>query len=396
MIIPMKIIGIDARFMLRPLRGIPLYVLRLCQNLPVLNRDYQFVYFINKGFEHNDTPENYLQRILDIEKNNPNVTFVNYDDDAEIKWEQVILPSLIKQYKVELLHMPGNRICFFSGVPTVVTVHDVMEYLYLRKRYKEGIRDERNIKMVFYKTKVAAYALSNYKIGFQRSSKIITVSKYSVDDISLKLKIDKRKITSIYHGLDDDYVCGNITPYSGRKFTLMLGGDSYQKNPELAIRAWAKVAPELRNKYPLRIFGFCGSKTSPLLEALKANGLEHEVKVSGWISQAEMVRNFRDAALFLFPSRYEGFGFPLIQAMASGTPVLSTNKSSIPEVLGNVGFTYDVDDYMGMATGISKLLSDEGCWLSQSDEGRKRSELFTWEKSAKAHLEVYKELLCQE
>ncbi len=389
----MKIIGIDARFMLRPLRGIPLYVLRLCQNLPKLNRNYQFIYFINKGFEHNDTPTNYLPRILDIEKNNPNVTFVNYDDDAEIKWEQVYLRRLIKQHKIDLLHMPGNRICFFSGVPTVVTVHDVMEYLYLRKRYKESISNERNIKMFFYKTRMAAYALSNYKIGFQRSNKIVTVSKYSADDISSRLKIKQSKITPIYHGLDDEYVCENITPLNDRCFTLMLGGDSYQKNPELAIRSWARVDPSLRNKYPLRIVGFCGSKTSTLLKAIKENGLEQEVEVNGWISQEEMVCNFREAALFLFPSRYEGFGFPLIQAMASGTPIISSNQSSIPEVLGDVGLQVDPDDAIGMAAGIKRILTDKDEWQKQSDSGYQRSLHFRWEISAQKHLDVYEELL---
>lgn len=388
-----KTIGIDARFMLRPLRGIPLYVLRLCENLPALNREYQFVYFINKEFEHNDTPENYLPLIEAIEKENPNVIFVNYNDDAEIKWEQVYLPRLIKKHKVDLLHMPANRICFFPGVPTVVTVHDVMEYLYLWKRFKKGASSASGVKMLFYLTKIVTYAFAIYKIGFHKAKQIITVSQYSADDIASKLKIKSKNIYPIHHGLDADYICDNPKPLNDRSFTLMLGGDSDQKNPELAIRAWAQVEPSLRQKYPLKIVGFCGSNSSPLLIAIQESNLENQVEIKGWISQAEMVQHFNDAALFLFPSRYEGFGFPLLQAMACGTPVISTNKSSIPEVLGDVGFKYKPDDANGMAAAIRSLLTDTIEWQKQSDIGYQRSLSFRWEASAQKHLDLYEKII---
>jgi glycosyltransferase involved in cell wall biosynthesis len=388
-----KVIGIDARFMLRPLRGIPLYVLRLCQNLPALKKGYHFVYFINKGFEHNDSPENYLPRIENIEKNNFNVIFVNCNDDAEIKWEQIYLPRLIKQHKLDLLHMPGNRICFFPGVPTIVTVHDVMEYLYFWKRFKKNISTVRSTRMLFYLTKMAGYVFANYTIGFQKASKIVTVSQYSAKDIATTLKIKTSNIRSIHHGLDVDYLCDNPTSLKDRDFILMLGGDSFQKNPELAINAWAQVDPTLRKKYPLRIVGFCGSVSSPLLTAIKRNDIEDQVEIKGWLSQEEMVQSFKDAALLLFPSRYEGFGFPLLQAMASGTPVISTNKSSIPEVLGDVGFQFDSNDVDGMAAGIKNLLTDTAEWKKQSESGYQRSLLFRWEFSAQKHLDVYEELL---
>lgn len=386
-------IAIDARFMLRPLRGIPLYVLRLCEHLPKLRPDYQFIYFINKGFEHNDTPENYLPRIDAITSANPNVAFINYDDEAEIKWEQLALPQLVKKYHVDLLHMPGNRICFFPGVPTVVTLHDVMEYMYLWQRYKKNIKNNISLKMLFYTTRIATYSFLIYKVGFKRAKKIITVSRYSAEDISLKLKLNKDEIVPIFHGLDVEYICNKFIPYDKRSFTLMLGGDSYQKNPEVAIRAWAKVESSLRKKYPLKIYGFCGNEESILLKAIKENDLADEVEVNGWISQENMVRNFRSAALFIFPSRYEGFGFPLIQAMASGTPVISSNTSSIPEVLGEVGFQFDPDDFIGMAKAANFLLSDEIEWQQQSELGVKRAKQFDWENSAEKHIKLYEEFL---
>lgn len=387
-------IGIDARFMLRPLRGIPLYVLRLCQNLPELDRDINFIYFINKGFEHNDSPENYLPRIQEIEEKNPNVKFVNYDDDAEIKWEQIYLPKLVKQYEVDLLHMPGNRICYFPGVPTVVTVHDVMEYKYLLdQKYPISWHKNRSIRMLQYNLRKRMYAILSYKWGLARADKIISVSQYSAKDIVKTLGVDADKVSVIHHGVDEGYL-GNVScPLSQRAFTLMLGGDSFQKNPEGAIASWAKVSPELRNKYPLKVIGFCGTDSSPLKQAIEKYNLENFVEIKGWVTQDEMVDYFKRAALFLFPSRYEGFGFPLIQAMASGTPVISTNKSSIPEVLGDVGLQLDPDDYCGMASAIEKVLSGPEEWQSQSNRGYERSEQFRWEISAQKHLVLYEEFL---
>lgn len=390
-------IGIDARFLLRPLRGIPLYVARLCQYLPAANRNYHFFYFINKGFEHNDKPQSYLPLIEGIAANNSNVTFVNRNDDAEIRWEQVFLPRLIKDCDIDLLHMPANRACFFSGVPMVVTVHDVMEYLYLKSRYRNAMAKSRpNLKKCFYLSRMAAYAWGTYRFGMDRSSEIITVSDYSARDISSRLRIDPGKISVIHHGMDEEFCAAadqTTGSSSGAKFVLMLGGDSYQKNPEGAIAAWANVSEKIRMGFQLKIVGFCGNEQSPLLEALKKHGLRDGVEVRGWVSQSELIQYMRNASLFLYLSRYEGFGFPLLHAMASGIPIISSNKSSIPEVLGDVGFQFEPDDYLGVARGIERILSDRRLQAVQAEKGIVRSMSFSWAKSVSRHLEVYERCL---
>jgi glycosyltransferase involved in cell wall biosynthesis len=394
----MKKIGIDARFMLRPLRGIPLYVLRLCENLPY-NTGYQFKYFVNMGFEHNDKPENYLPRMESIARLHENVEFINYNDDAEIYWEQVFLPYLVKKHGIDLLHMPANRFCFLSKVPTIVTVHDIMEYLFLKMRYAENVKKNgQNLKMLLYITRIAIYALITYKIGLRKTSKIITVSQYSANDIAKTLKIDIKHIKVIHHGLDKEFLTMNETPLETislkkRHYVLMLGGESYQKNPEGAISAWAKVSSELRKKYPLKIIGFCGGYNSPIMNLLTRFNLTNEVEVKGWVTQEELIEYMRNAAVFLYLSRYEGFGFPLIQAMATGTPIISSNKSSIPEILGPVGLQYHPNDYNGVSSGIIQLLSNHYLWKQQSRKGKEYCQKFTWKNSANSHLALYNELL---
>jgi len=385
-----KNIAIDARFMLRPLRGIPLYVTRLCEHIPVLARDCTFYFFINKGFEHNDSAENYMPRLEGIQSKNENVRIINVDDDAEIKWEQIYLPRLLKEHKIDLLHMPANRICFFPGTPTFVTVHDIMEYLYLLdKKYPLSWERNKSIKSILYNLRQRIYVAMSYKYKINSAANIITVSRYSKDDIVSNLSIDAAKINVIYHGVDEEYFEKSPLSFDDRSHVLLLGGDSFQKNPETAIAAWSKVNTELRNKFPLKIVGFCGSASSPILCAIKKYGLQGEIDIKGWISQKDMVEYFRRSVLFIFPSRYEGFGFPLIQAMATGTPVISTNKTSIPEVLRSVGFQHDPDDINGFAENIEKILTQRSVWQKQSDAGLTRSKLFTWKNSAKSHFEEY-------
>ena len=393
----MKHIGIDARFMLRPQRGIPLYVTRLCQYLPAINRDYQYHLFINKGYEHNDAPENYQPRLDGISARNPNVEFHNHDDDAEIRWEQIHLPRLAREFKIDLLHMPGNRNCFFAGVPTVVTVHDVIEIVFMKMDFVQRMSlSKTNLKMCLYIIRQQLYIWATYRFALGKASRIVTVSDFSAGEIHHHLKIASERISVIHHGLDEEFILPAAMDRfdrGNRKNVLMLGGDAIQKNAHGALAAWAKVPSVIRSRFPLKIIGFCGNQQSPLLKALHGYGLNDEVEIVGWVSQEDLIRDLRDAVLFLYVSRYEGFGFPPLHAMASGTPLVCSNVTSIPEVIGPVGLQYAPDDHDGIAFGIESLLTDEQIWIDQAKAGIGRANDFSWELSAQKHLQVFQDIL---
>jgi glycosyltransferase involved in cell wall biosynthesis len=381
------------------MRGIPLYVARLCQFLPALDKENLFYFFINRQFEHNDKKENYQPLLDSLLQNNDNVRIINQDHIADVYWEQICLPRLIKENNVDLLHMPGNRICFNTKVPTIVTIHDVMEYLYINDKWPELLReDNANAKMIFYRMRKLAYIWATYKWGVGRAKRIITVSRYSADDIIKYLRIPEDKIIPIHHGIDNEFVMQrnaghDVADWNSREHTLMLGGDGHHKNPEGAIAAWAGVSPALRKKYPLKIIGFSGKLPSQLIDALHQYSLDGEVEVAGWVSQKKLVESMRKSVLFLYMSRYEGFGFPLIQAMASGVPVIASNRASIPEVLGDVGFKFEPDDHGSIAKGIEKILTDYECWKGQCLAGIKRAGHFDWSSSAEEHLKIYNEVM---
>jgi glycosyltransferase involved in cell wall biosynthesis len=392
----MKRIGIDARYLLSLQRGMPLYVTRLCQLLPGIRNEYQFYYFINMANAHNDSPENYQPRLDAIMQKYSNVKIINCNHDAEFMWEQVYLRRLVKEHKIDLLHMPGNRICFFPGVPTVVTVHDVMEMLFIKRDVLKWVFDPMaGIRMCLYRLRQVLYIWATYRYALKEASHTITVSDFSADEISRHLGISSERITAIHHGLDEEFTLPEapVTLDKGsRRNVLMLGGDAYQKNVEGALAAWSRVPIEIRRKFPLKIIGFCGNQQSPLIKALHDNKLTNEVQVSGWVSQETLICELRSAALFLYVSRYEGFGFPPLHAMASGTPVVASNVTSIPEVLGEVGLKCSPDDHTGIADGIVSLLTNEQNWLDQAQAGIKRAKDFSWELSARRHMQVYEEI----
>jgi glycosyltransferase involved in cell wall biosynthesis len=242
------------------------------------------------------------------------------------------------------------------------------------------------------------YVWLNYCYFIKRADHLITVSDYTKDDISLRMRISENKLTTIHHGLDEDYKIDDVTDKTclsidQRKFVLMLGGDSHHKNPDGAIASWFRVSKKLREKYPLKIIGFSGSSGSLLMSAIKKYDLNGEVEINGWVSEQELIDHMRSARLFLYLSRFEGFGFPPLHAMASGTPVVSSNCTSIPEVMGDVGMKFSPDDYEMIARGIETMLADDDCWHRQSSAGIKRSEDFSWSLSAAEHMGVYRELL---
>lgn len=388
-----KRIGIDARFMLRPLRGIPRYVFKLCEMLPN-DQSIDWYFFINTGYEHNDDPSVYQERIESIRKRYNNVFFVDSQSDGEVLWEQVHLPGLIRQHQVEMIHMPGNRVCFFPGTSLVVTIHDTMEYDFiLKQRYPLSWQENHSLKLWLYRLRYRYYGFINYKYWIKRARQVITVSNFSARDLQLKGLAQKEKINVIYHGVDEEFSKLEPVEIESRNFTLMLGGDSWQKNPELAIKAWAQVNPNVRKKFPLKIIGFCGPQDSQILKSISSLSLEEDIEIVGWVSEEEIIKQFRHARLFLFPSRYEGFGFPVIQAMRVGTPVITTDQSSIPEIAGKAGIKVSPDDCKEMSSAINTLLKDNSVWIEQQRIGLQQAQKFDWEKSIKAHLDVYKSVL---
>tara|TARA_Y100000114_G_scaffold140471_1_gene145339 strand:- start:2462 stop:3637 length:1176 start_codon:yes stop_codon:yes gene_type:complete len=386
-----KTIAIDGRFILRKQRGMPLYVTTLCTLLPASMLNYNFVVLINTKFEHNEEPELYLERLNKISLQQ-NVAVVNIEAEDEKSWEQKKLPKYLTKSNIDLIHMPANRACCFTSVKQVVTLHDCMEWKYLNKIHSALPNSSWREKFYVFRKKL--YVKFNYMYGIKhRAEKIITVSNFSKNDIAKTLRIKRSRVEVCYHGIPLEFSRINTKQDSHREGVLLLGGDSYQKNCELSIRAWANLPNKVRTKNKLTILGFSGNDDSPIIKTIEEMGIKNEVEVKKWVSSDELAEQFTSSRVFLFPSREEGFGFPLLQAMNAGTPVLISDAAVLRELAGNDYPFVGADDVKGATQLLNRFLADQDFWTSSSKAGRDRAAMFNWENSIVEHKKVLESLL---
>ena len=382
-----KKVAIDARFVLRKQRGMPLYTFMLCKLIPKILYQHQFVLFINKGFEHNDSAEKYQVRLDEICKLD-NVEIVNADAEDEISWEQLILPKLLKTHKVDLLHMPGNRVCLFTRVKQITTTHDLMEWHSLKifRYYKN-----RSLKENFYFFRQKAYLWAVYRLGLSFSDHVLTISQYSKRDITQSFPKLKNKSSYVYHGIPRGFK--PPIDNTSKQGVLMLGGDSHQKNPENMLKAWAQLPEELQKAHPLTILGFVGGEDSIISKTIRALGIENDIVIKGWVTEDELIQAMQTSKVFIFASREEGFGFPLVQSMASGTPVVTSEADVLIEIGQDAICSAKAEDFLALSSAVGSLLTDEQLYNEKVKKGLTISSKFTWEHTAEHIASTYLTLL---
>jgi glycosyltransferase involved in cell wall biosynthesis len=384
-------IAVDGRFLLRAQRGMPIYVSMITALLPTVLQDTHFYILINSEFEHNDDVKNYSKRLADV-ASLKNVSVVDLKAEDEISWEIKLLPNWLKQHDIDLLHLPTNRVCLFTRTKQLVTLHDSMEWIFLKQLFP--FPRNSNLKITFYILRVRFYVWLIYVVGLRKANRVLTISNCAQKSILTSFPHLKDKINYVYHGVPVGYINNpDIAALNARKGVLMLGGDSYPKNPENAIRAWARLPSEIREQHPLNIAGFTGNDSSPILKTIKELGIENDVRIHRWVEDSFLVKLFQESAALLFASREEGFGFPLIQAMACGTPVVISEAGVLVEIADGCALTAPAESPEKLAGCLQRVLTSAEIWREMHDKSLKRSGDFTWDTTANHIAETYVEIL---
>jgi glycosyltransferase involved in cell wall biosynthesis len=227
---------------------------------------------------------------------------------------------------------------------------------------------------------------------------LIADSQNTRKDIIKLLEIPEEKIRVIYIGIDEIYQPGkhknkplSLLKKLPRKYILFTGTLEPRKNLTRLIQSFSLFKKE-GGKEKLVIVGEKGWSYESIFEAVEKLNLEKEVIFAGYLPQEDLASAYQGASLFLFPSLYEGFGLPPLEAMASGVPVVASRTSSLPEVLGEAAILVDPYNIEEIAQAMKNVLRDEDLRLSLIEKGLARAKLFSWEKAARKTLEVYKEL----
>jgi glycosyltransferase involved in cell wall biosynthesis len=237
--------------------------------------------------------------------------------------------------------------------------------------------------------------------GLKKADRIITISEFSKNEIIKYLGYSEDKIHIIYPAVDHDHyherrdreILKRFDIPEGDRVILYVGSEQSRKNFPSLIKAFSKLKKMLPDVKLLKIGN--PQKRGARKELLKLTGtlnLQNDIVFVEYVPERDMPKFYNAADLFVFPSFYEGFGLPPLEAMACGTPVITSNTSSLPEVIGDAGIMVDPSDIDGLVDVMRKVLSNDGLREDMVKKGLKRAKMFSWEKAAKETLEVYEEV----
>jgi len=305
-----------------------------------------------------------------------------------ILWEQFILPLYIKRLKIDLLHSIHYTIPLFAGCKVVVTFHDMTFFLYPKKHIF--------IKRIFFKLFIY--------ISSWRANRLIAVSESTKKDI-IKFLGASNKIDVVYEAVDSKYypfknesMTSMIMRKYGifNKFILYVGTLEPRKNIVRLIQAYYNLIIKNNLTHQLVIVGKKGwyyQEIFNIANKLNLNKNEQKIIFAGYVPEKELPFLYNAADLFLYPSLYEGFGIPPLEALACGVPVISSNVSSLPEVVGDAGMLIDPYNIQDIYQALHKLLNDDKLKKELKYKGLKRAQEFSSEKLANETIKVYEKTM---
>jgi glycosyltransferase involved in cell wall biosynthesis len=234
-----------------------------------------------------------------------------------------------------------------------------------------------------------------------RANKIITISEYSKRDIIRCLGYPEDKIDVIYPGVDNNkyYLNQNVNileKYGLRKngkYVLYVGSEQPRKNVDVLIKAFYQLKKRFNDVKLIKVGrSQLTRERSNIKKIVREMSLQSDVVMLDYVVENDMPKIYNIADVLVFPSLYEGFGLPVLEAMACGTPVITSNTTSIPEVVGDAGIMLDPNDIKGFENAMYEVLTNNEIRQEMREKGLKRTKMFTWERCAKETLTIYEKI----
>lgn len=318
----------------------------------------------------------------------PEVEVVELEDgevdqrtDRRILREQLRLPALAGAARADVLHLTGFAAPLRAPCPVVLTVHDLI-----------GVLFPQNFPLAsrLYWSRYLPFTLRG-------ASQLIAGSEHTRQDIMRLARIPRERIAVVNHGVEERFrVIEDRDALEAvrrelklpDRFVLFVGTLEPRKGVDTCIAAYSGIADRVTEE--LVIAGKRGWCWEQLLEQARASGAAERIHFLDYVPAAQLPALYNLAGAFVFPSRYEGFGLPLLEAMACGTPVISSNASSLPEVVGDAGVLVPPDDVPGWAQAVVELMQDAGRRDEFTRRGLERARAFSWQRAAEQTVEVYR------
>lgn len=368
-------IAIEAQRIFRSNKhGMDFVALESIRELQKIDKDNEYFIFVSPGEDH------CLQE-------SANVHIIELKCPTYPLWEQIALPQAIVKIKPDLLHCTSNTAPINCKVPLILTLHDI---IFMEPRQSGNKSLYQN--MGWYYRRLVVPRILN------KCQKIITVSHFERNRIKESLKLPDTQVITVYNGYSDYFFprqdVKTVTQkyIQADKYLFFLGNTDPKKNVPRTLKAYALYRERSKAALPLLIADI---KEEILVTILKDLNIEHIrpfITSPGYIPNTDLPYLYSGAFAFLYTSLRESFGIPLLEAMACGVPVVTSNTSSMPEIGGEDALLSDPTNEEDIAKKILLLENDPTVYLQQKNYGLERVKLFSWEQTARNLLSIYQNI----
>ena len=378
-----KRIGIDARFYGPLGKGLGRYTQKIVDNIVKLDRENEYIIFLRKeNFNEFKCDGLRVKKVL-----------------ANIKWyglaEQLIMPYYVWRERLDLMHFPHFNVPIFCPVKFVITVHDLILIKFPTLRAT-------TLGPVIYKIKNLAYRFV-ISSAIARAEKVLAVSEYTKKAIIEQFKINPEKVAVTYEGVaelsganESADVNAVLNKYKISQPYLLYVGNAYpHKNLEGLIKVFSEIKAPFNKGGGGDLKLILVGKEDYFYSRLKkyAKNFSDNIIFPGYVPDGELKALYASAALYVFPSFYEGFGLPPLEAMAHGLAVVSSDKTCLPEILGDAALYFNPDNETDMKNKIEKALADEKLRENLRNRGYEQAKKYSWNRCVSQTLAVYKNYL---
>jgi glycosyltransferase involved in cell wall biosynthesis len=312
-----------------------------------------------------------------------NLRVVTLNASGFTHWEQLLLPRALRRDRIDLFHSPLG-LPLLAATPGIATIHDLC-FISCPETFTRRMR-------TYFRTFLPA--------SVRKARLVVTVSATSRDALIRHLRVPREKIRIVSNGIGDHFGPvsdpGRLAAVRDRyglpdSFILYAGTLEPRKNVMMLLKAFRSLRDGGRIKQSLVIIGKSGWMASEVPEFIRASGLRDQVRLAGYVAREDLPAVYSAARLFVYPSLCEGFGLPPLEAMACGTPVIASNVSAMPEILGSAAYLIDPHDVSALAAGIQSMLEEEELRQRCRLAGFERAALYRWDWAARQMLRIYEE-----
>lgn len=369
-------IAIEAQRIFRTNKhGMDFVVLEAIRELQKIDKENEYFIFVSPGED----------RCLQA---SDNVHIIEVKCPSYPLWEQIALPHAVNKVKPDLLHCTSNTAPIRNAIPLVLTLHDI---IFLEPRQNSSKSWYQNMGW-YYRRLVVPRILPKCK-------KIVTVSQFECNRIQEALQLSPDKITAIYNGYSQHFHPIEHSIEKTKKYIpvndylFFLGNTDPKKNTTRTLKAYSLYLKQSIYKRPLLIADLKSEYVDQILKENQIEDIRSSLYMPGYVANTDLAYVYNGAFAFLYTSLRESFGIPLLEAMACGTPVITSNTSSMPEVGGPGAILTDPFNEQSIVDKLLLLENDSVFYQTQVAYGLTRVKNFSWEQTAHSLLKLYESLL---